>query len=262
MNLISVVRDFDLYQKLIQTNPFTQDATCTPLDNSRENKHISVRYNEFLNTYDYTQADWFIFCHEDWELKEDLSARLAHLDKGQLYGCIGRMNVKKLGQITQSDKNGRDHVEQVGIYCNELTQAMCFDCQCLIVHSELINKHQLRFDENLSFDLYVEDFCIHAREQHDIKSYILQLECQHYSRGNVQERYFEQLRYLKEEKYKQTKHGYMLMVTDDIIGRSFSIKLHVMMDQIAHFFYQDKITQSGRRIIKVCKIPIYRKKVS
>ena len=40
-----------------------------------------------------------------------------------------------------------------------------FDCQCLIIHSSLINRYKLRFDENLTFDLYVEDFCANANEK-------------------------------------------------------------------------------------------------
>jgi hypothetical protein len=56
ITVISLVRDFKMYDKLIQTNPNTKGADFISFDNRPENKPISVRYNEFLNSYDYSMG--------------------------------------------------------------------------------------------------------------------------------------------------------------------------------------------------------------
>ena len=50
------------------------------------------------------------------------------------------------------------------------------DCQCLIVHSDLIKKYHLRFDEHLQFHFYAEEFCIMASEKYNIPSYALSID--------------------------------------------------------------------------------------
>ena len=70
MQVISVVRDFDTYNRLVKGNPFYSARTnFVAFDNRVENQGISKRYNSFLDNYDYSKSDWFLFCHEDWELK-------------------------------------------------------------------------------------------------------------------------------------------------------------------------------------------------
>lgn len=91
MQVISVVRDFEMYHRLVKENPNWGDAVFSAFDNRTENKTIPVRYNAFLESYDYSHPDWFVFCHEDWELKEDLSRLLSTLNKDALYGPIGKM---------------------------------------------------------------------------------------------------------------------------------------------------------------------------
>ena len=45
---ISVVRDFDLYNRVIVNNPHLGDAQKIAYDNRAENRPIPTRYNEFL----------------------------------------------------------------------------------------------------------------------------------------------------------------------------------------------------------------------
>lgn len=272
MIFISVVRNEKMYHDFVTHNPYNKGGEFIAYDNNKENITIPKRYNHFLNNYDYSKPDWFVFCHEDWELKEDLEKRLCDLDKNNLYGPIGTdLNYKIFlfhplkGQIENSYKDGSNHT-LIGHSVKNLSQVGTFDCQCLIVHSSLIKKHHLRFDENLTWDLYVEDFCIGAREQHNISSYILQLKCQHYSFGNIAERFYTQYAYLQ-KKYATAKNMYISTCSNIPIGKPipFSYKILAITSKIycniTRFFYQKKITKSGALSIKICKIPVYRRKI-
>jgi hypothetical protein len=46
ITFISVVRDFEMYDKLVQTNPNTKGAEFVSFDNRVENKPISVQYKD------------------------------------------------------------------------------------------------------------------------------------------------------------------------------------------------------------------------
>ena len=158
IKIISVVRNFEMYERLVKNNPFNKGVDFIVFDNNQENLGISQRYNSFLDNYDYKQGAWFIFCHEDWEIKEDLSLRLKDLDKSCLYGPIGAPFAKRIlwnsaiqGSVEESQKDGQD-LRTAGHYNDTLPVVGTFDCQCLIAHSSLIQQHHLRFDENLYFD--------------------------------------------------------------------------------------------------------------
>lgn len=202
--VISVVRDFRMYDRCVARNDFNVGCELLPIDNRENNDGIGVCYNRFLNEYDYSQGAWFVFCHEDWEVEEMLSLRLTNIDKGSLWGVIGAATVRRmgvyaqwrlLGRIEESNKDG-SHIRNLGEPVPQGTLVDTFDCQCMVVHSSLVKNHNLRFDENLTFDLYVEDFCIAANEKAGVLSRILPVKCRHWSGGNVQPRYKAQEAYL------------------------------------------------------------------
>jgi len=207
--IISVVRDYEMYNRCVVQNSFANIHTLHAIDNRPQNDHISILYNQFLDTYNYTNPAWFMFCHEDFELLEDPASILRVAKKENLYGPIGASTKKiagcvfkwqLLGSICEAGKN--DSKEQhVGKAVPLYTPVETFDCQCLIVHSSVILNTRLRFDPQLSFDLYVEDFCIQAKECHAISSCILPLKCKHWSHGKVGERYRQQELYLN-SKYR------------------------------------------------------------
>ena len=195
---ISVVRDFEMYDKLVRRNPYNEGAAFTCFDNRISNVGVATRYNSFLDSYDYSEPAWFVFCHEDWELNEDLRPKLSKLNKDSLYGPIGISSViggnsiylYPRGFCRQTSRDGSHEKMNRGLFRSGTVDT--FDCQCLIVHSSLVLKRSLRFDDNFTFDLYVEDFCIQAHEKFGIVSRILPLDCRHWSHGNVTER-FERL---------------------------------------------------------------------
>ncbi len=178
--------------------------TLHAIDNRSQNDHISILYNQFLDAYDYTKPAWLMFCHEDFELLEDPTNILRDARKDSLYGPIGAStkNIagclfkwQLLGSICEAGKDD-SHVQHIGSAVPLHTLVETFDCQCFVVHSSLIFSTHLRFDPQLSFDLYVEDFCIQAKECYNISSCILPLKCKHWSHGKVGERYRQQERYL------------------------------------------------------------------
>ena len=196
--LISVVLNMGIYDRLVVKNPKLAAYEKYMLDNRVENLGVPTRYNQFLNGYDYTHPAWFVFCHEDFEMKQDLEF-LNKLPHEALYGPIGtRIEGKKvvlIGRIHHSDKDG-SCCEEVGRRVSGLQEVLTFDCQCVIVHSDLVARHHLRFDENLPYDLYVEDFCIAAAERYGIPSMVVQMDCHHHSHGKLQLRFLEGMIYM------------------------------------------------------------------
>lgn len=267
---VSVVRDYDMYDKCVGQNKFCRNVQLNPIDNRVENKGISQRYNEFLDDYEYSREAWFVFCHEDWQILEEPEKKLQGLDKNCLYGCIGVRYeestpndlIHPVGPIVQCDKTGKNRIVVGRQVCIGGEFADTVDCQCLIVHSSLIQRHKLRFDENLTFDFYVEEFCINASERYDVKLKVIPLKCVHYSGGNITERFYNSVKYVQ-EKYKTISKCYASTVAHTVIGRDKSTK---KIKTARHFdwrtfLFQKKITNSGKLLIKICKIPVVSKKI-
>ena len=213
--MVSVVRDYEMYGHCVLDNPYCRDFRKIPIDNLKENLPVSVRYNAFLDSFD--GDGWIVFCHEDWELLAPLEPILEKLDRKRLYGPIGAMIKEErkadfiylCGSVSQSDKNGKHRSKVKGIYPEG--EVGTFDCQCLIVHSSLVREKGLRFDPNLRFDMYVEDFCAAARESHGIESYALDLPCNHYSKGVIGPGFLGALEYVQ-GKYAGAKARYSTTV--------------------------------------------------
>lgn len=228
--------DRSCVDKYITGNSYLQEEealTINLIDNTVENKSISVRYNEFLDNYDYSNESWIIFMHSDFEFLDHPSGILGSLDKARIYGPVGvkaYFSNGKTGFFSKGKAYEQDS-ENI-IYENFLNKCTdqtvdTLDCMCLIVHSSLISKYHLRFDEKLSFDLYVEDFCISAGKLHYINTEALFFDCMHHSsyvtRKTYTERYLKQIDYLN-KKYPDDVFGSTVV---PIGGRTVS----VMTDQ-------------------------------
>lgn len=205
--LVSVVRDEAMYRRCIAANPFCADCELLKLDNHARNESVSVLYNRVLDGLVHSASRWVFFAHEDFEPLEPMGVR-ADLDVNRLYGVIGgRLSRRKpwllggiwagafCGQVLQSEKDGTD-LKSVGNPAPLDTVVDTVDCQFLAVHSSLVSRHRLRFDERLSFDLYAEDFCLNALLSYGIETAIWPIRAWHHSPGNVQPRFFRQKAYL------------------------------------------------------------------
>lgn len=228
--LISVFIDRDLYTSCVTSNPFVQNNPLIKIfgiDNTTNNQCISKRYNEFLDSYDYSVPAWFVFCHSDWELCEDISPLLRTLDIESIYGPIGAILCKNpdgsltreyRGQCMEKKRDGSNTRQQRCQLTHTGVLVDTLDCQCVIVHSTLVGKHALRFDEKLNFNLYVEDFCLNAKESYGIESKILNVRCCHWNQAdNLDGRddYFVDLNYCNKKYPDKLYAGVVTLIGGD-----------------------------------------------
>lgn len=207
ITIFSVVRNYVLFNAFVRDNPCLSECKIIDKDNRFENKSITVRYNDFLESYDFEQPGWIIFCHEDFEFLENITKRLEICDTNCIYGICGiDFDGKAHSLMLTSNKDG-SRMAVSGWPFKKAQKVSTFDCMCIIVHSDLIKHYSLRFDENLLFDLYAEDLCINVKENFNIDSYVLPIRSYHHSWGQIGERFFRQYEYVA-NKWKLTKRIY------------------------------------------------------
>ena len=209
IQIISVVNNHRVFTTTIKENPFMARYPVHVYDNTRENIGIPGRYNHFI---DHAMADdaWLVFCHQDFGFLEDPSGRLGDLDTGVIYGPIGarrergiyirhgRIAFEKkalLGQIYQARND--DKFFPHGIRLSKPRLVDTVDCCCLIVHASLVRRFSLRFDEQLDFHLYAEDFSLNARFRHGVATKAVQMEAKHLSFGDTSKGFSGSLAYLR-----------------------------------------------------------------
>ncbi len=215
---VSVVRDMGMYDRLVRGNPNTAGGEFVAFDNCAENLPITRRYNSFLDSWDYSKKAWFVFLHEDFEFLEPVGKCLEGVSHSHIYGTVGARSTVPGDDVLWAPNSDRDG-SKLGIYGRPFKgfpTVLTSDCNCMMVHSDLIRDYNLRFDENLSFDLYAEDFEINAFEQYGIRTKVLRARNDHYSFGHVGRRFFEQRRYLL-EKYASASRVYGT-TTKQLIG--------------------------------------------
>lgn len=204
---IVAVRNRDRFRQCFEENDFVQNLSCVQVDNSVENQPIPIRYNDFLDSYDYSKPAWFAFVHEDFEIRDDLVAKLRDCETDSLWGPIGcyRQSFlgigrqKYVGCILVADSQTDFGLRPFGNAVPKGVKVETFDCCCLLVHSSLVEKYHLRFDPELRFDLYVEDFCASAYVNHGIRSRILPFGAAHHSSSVPQDRYYRHMPYLRKK---------------------------------------------------------------
>ncbi len=224
IKIVSVVSNLDMYKKCIQDNTSMNKHELTFCDNTKENIGIPKRYNDFIKKNVNGDSFWIIFCHQDFGFDKDPQKILSKLDKNFIYGPIGvipqkqflsirrfhpKFNVIKtrmLGQIRQFKKKKQDFFLS-GEFIDQPVTVETLDCCCLIVHSSLVKKYNLRFDENLDWHLYVEDFSMTARIKHNILTKAVQFECFHIGQGDINQDFN------KSWKYMLKKHGLQRIIS-------------------------------------------------
>jgi len=201
VKLFSVFIDQTMYRSFFELNPYLWPYECTGIDNRGDNLGLPALYNRVISQH-LEDDCWLFFVHEDFEIRQSLRSILA-LDPGHVYGTFGvRMQGNypvAYGEHTCSNKDGSEAV-QVGLPITDVVQVSSLDCQSVLVHTSLLRQFpELRFDENLTFDLYAEDFSMQAQFHHGLAVYVFPLACQHFSKGRVTERYHRGLAYLAEK---------------------------------------------------------------
>ena len=163
-----------VFEKCFASSPYVPAKTATAYHNV-SNEPLPRFFNKIIQQH-LQENTWFAFCHQDFILKEDLSARLKGREAEAVYGPIGTSFAEPgfSGMIVQRNRIpiGRELKEDA------LVQAL--DEMCLVAHSTIF-RQGLSFDEKFGFHFYGADLCMQA--------YILgfdiiaiQLKCLHKSR--------------------------------------------------------------------------------
>lgn len=195
-----------------------QDCSKQGLFKQGEAKQDGVKHE--LYKQDRAKQGWIVFCHNDFEIIEQLTPVLSKLDKNYIYGPCGAFISQKKGHNVQAfvgysiEKSPRKDLLNYTFKNSNFHRfpqdrekyvVDTLDCLCMIVHSSLVQQFNLRFDEHLRFDLVVEDFCINAKLNYHIPTKLVNLASIHHSNATVWSlppSYFASLKYLN-QKYPQ-----------------------------------------------------------
>lgn len=194
-----------IYKSTVLSSYYITQYPIIKYDNIKNNLPVPVRYNNAIAEFiDANYDGWIFFIHNDFSILEDINNIVNDLDKNSIYGSIGAIlenGKKKLyGEILQGHE---DKLIKHGIKIDKPTKVDTVDCQCIFFHSDLIKKYNLRFDENiiLDFHQYTEEFCLNAKNIHNINTYVTPFLCKHTSWGTLNAGYY------KAEKYLVSKFG-------------------------------------------------------
>lgn len=216
-HIISVCRNEALAQKYILSNSFLKgEEISLDLIDNREHLSVSRLFNSYIQHFDHTEESWLFFIRDDLELLSFPADILSSLDKNRIYGPFGakaffdqyKVGFAKKGRVYRKDACSNFIDAVMPAYFDPRVDTL--DSMCLIVHSSLLKKYDLHFDENLAFDLYAEDFCLKAQKDFGIPVEVTGITCVHHSSDLGQkecgERYSKALAYLN-EKYKEELFG-------------------------------------------------------
>lgn len=238
-----------MYQRFFTANPNVSCSTLIGIDNRQSNRGLPEIYNDIIERH---QGDdcWYFFVHEDFEIKSGLDI-VEQLDPNFVYGTFGIRLQGHIpvgyGQHICSNKNGSDPT-RVGLPVAEPVGVQTLDCQSVLVHDSLLARYPtLRFDENLAFDLYAEDFCLNARENHGLGVRVFPLEFQHYSYGKVTQRYHTDLRYLA----RKYPHTAVAGSCSFIGGRAHELERHFTYDIPANQELNNRLARIWRRTVRM-----------
>jgi len=178
-----------VYTRNVLSSAFMTEHPILKYDNRETNLPIPARYNHAIDKLLASNYHgWVFFVHNDFSLLEPVDPLLDSLDHHCLYGPIGAILVhgekKLVGQILQGHNGGLIYH---GTPIDKPTLVDTVDCQALLVHTDLVRTHPLRFDEHerLDFHQYVEEFCIQANVKYGVQTYAVPLQCKHASWGTL-----------------------------------------------------------------------------
>lgn len=216
--VICVVNNQEIFDKVVKNNENLKNSEYFVFDNTTENVAITKRYNSFIEQNINNKDSWCLFIHQDFGVMEDIDSVLKKLDKNNIYGAVGVKILKgiffgkkgndrhlgfktslklTLGRILQGNndfnfkKHGRPALFQ--------PKVDAIDCCCIMIHSSLIKKYNLRFDENLNFHFYAEELCYRAKKDYKIKTKVVQMKCFHFGQGTLDENFEKSAQYLKQK---------------------------------------------------------------
>lgn len=216
--VICTFNNQEIFENVVKNNEHLKNCEIISYNNIQQNIAITKHYNDFIKENIDNTDSWYIFMHQDFGIKEDLDLVLKKLNQNHIYGPIGVKIFKGIfwGKQGQNKKTGLKN--ELKIAFGRILQGNndfnftpkgkrifhqitvdSIDCCCIIIHSSLIKKYDLRFDENLKFHMYAEDFCYRGKKNYKIKTKVVQMKCFHMGAGNLGEEFQESVQYLKDK---------------------------------------------------------------
>jgi len=219
---ICVYNNQENFEKVVANNEHLKSCEIISYDNTNENIAITKRYNDFIEKeivpISAPNDFWCMFIHQDFGIMEDIDAVLGKLNKRYIYGAIGVKIFKGLFWGKKDGNEKRGFKNELKLAFGRILQGKndfnfkpkgkralfqitvdSIDCCCIIIHSSLIKKYNLRFDENLNFHMYAEELCYRAKKDYKIKTKVVQMKCFHMGQGALDEEYQRSVKYLKDK---------------------------------------------------------------
>ena len=214
IKIVCIFNKTEIFEKVVKNNEYYKSAELFTYDNTQENKPITKCYNDFIsnNVLNSDEDFWCLFIHQDFGINEDIDPLFEKLDKKFIYGAVGakfykgiyinrngfkRFHVVNYGKIMQG--NNDFNYYEYGLSVKNPKKVDAVDCCCILMHSSLVRKYKLQFDENLSFHMYAEELCYSAKKNHKIKTKVVQMNCFHLGRGELNEEFQKSAQYLKDK---------------------------------------------------------------
>jgi glycosyltransferase involved in cell wall biosynthesis len=201
ITIVCVSNNELMYSRVILSSAFMTEHAIIKYENTPdENSPIPIRYNQAIQSLlESGYSGWIFFVHNDFSVMQSLDSVVKDLDHFSLYGPIGAVlaNGEKVlvGEILQA------HQERLIYHGTKIESPVVVDtvdCQCLFLHTDLLRKFNLQFDENatLSFHQYVEDFCLNASMTYGVRTYAVPLVCKHLSWGKLNKGFYLAIDYI------------------------------------------------------------------
>lgn len=123
--VITPVEDCERYERCLLRNPATAGCLHVMLDTAPGDPTLAARCNSFLDAYNYDRPTWFLFCPESFEPKDSVRDALIAANRLHVYHAPVR-----------------PFFSPFSVTANAGT---------LFIHTELLARSTLRFDETLPF---------------------------------------------------------------------------------------------------------------
>jgi SAM-dependent methyltransferase len=174
VKFVVVYDALEIFQRCFASSPHVESGSVLAYHNV-DNKPLPKIFNRIIQEH-LSEDVWFVFCHQDFILNENLQLRLKGKETEAVYGPVGiRLPENKFsGMITQTDGSF------IGVELKNDEPVQTLDEMCLIAHSSLFRKG-LRFDETFQYHFYGADLCMQAYTL-GFDVYAMQLKCQHKSK--------------------------------------------------------------------------------
>ncbi len=196
---VSACNNPDIYERYAARCKGIEAGDFHRLDNVADNRPVPVRYNQFIDALANDQAGWIVFAHNDFLFHEDPRPMLGRVSKDAIYGVVGADLVRDPNAAAGSGESPLRIVTRGQVACStelvasglcgdpvtQVEPATTVDCCCIILHTSLVRRHSLRFDESYDWHFYSEELSLRAFRQWGICTFVLPVRSGHYGLGST-----------------------------------------------------------------------------